>query len=416
MSRILLAWELGGALGHISKLLIVARCLRQRGHDVLFAVKDVGTARLLLDDEDFGYVQSPLSLRQERVLREPAGFADILAGAGFAEPDVLQGLVRAWHNLFHIYRPDVVLSQYAPSAQLAARLAGLPCPRLNIGFECPPDVAPFPCFRPWLRLTKDQLLKKEESVLNSINSVCVRHGAPSFPVLQAALKSDITLLATLPELDHYGVRRGGRYTGPLFITDDGEETQWPEGGAFRIFVYLRGGPEAPSVLEALETSGASVVAFIPGIDGKLPDRFSNGQLRIYTSKVKLTPLLPEMDLAVTHANHGTVSAALLAGVPLLSIPTTIEQWMLSVNIERLGAGIGIKRVKVGEEFSSTLERLLTNDSYKENAKKLAMKYAGYDQGRVVERIANTIERLPNKHFRPECSEVRFIPSILRVQD
>jgi len=143
----------------------VARCLRQRGHEVLFAVKNVGTARQMLDDEEFRYVQSPLSLGQKRELRDPASFADILAEAGFAEEETLGGLVRAWQNLFHIFRPDMLLAQYAPSAQLAARLAGLPCLRLNIGFECPPEVTPLPCFRPWLRLTRTSCWQEKSRFL-----------------------------------------------------------------------------------------------------------------------------------------------------------------------------------------------------------------------------------------------------------
>jgi UDP:flavonoid glycosyltransferase YjiC (YdhE family) len=264
---------------------------------------------------------------------------------------------------------------------------------IGSGFESPPDTAPFPCFRPWLRLSEEQLLKKDEAILESVNKVCAVHGAPPFPVLQAAFRSEVTLFATLPELDHYRGRRGGRYIGPLFVVGDGLEEYWPAGGELRIFAYLNVGPEIPSVLEALEASGASVIAIIPGIDDKLLDRFSRGRFRICTAKVKLTHLLPDMDLAVTNANHGTTSIALLAGVPLLCIPITIEQWLLSVNIERLGAGTGIRRDRVADEFSTALDRTLADGCYRESAKKIALKYAGYDRQRVVERVSNTIERL-----------------------
>lgn len=392
--KILLAWELGGGLGHVSKLLQVARCLRQRKHEVLFAVKNLSTARQLLDEEDFKYLQSPLSLSQKKRHREPASFADILGGAGFSEPDTLGGLVRGWQNLFHIYQPDVLLSQYAPSAQLAGRLDGLPCLRLNTGFECPPEAAPFPCFRPWLRLTKNQLLQREQAILENINKVSVGQGAASHSSLYGALESDLTLLATLPELDHYQERQGGRYSGPLFVVDEGVEIRWSERDSPRVFVYLRPSPGTQTALSALERSGANVIAFIPGIDAKLADDFTGKGFRISTSKVKLSSLLPDMDLAVTHANHGTMAAALLAGVPMLSIPTTIEQLMLSHNLERLGIGLTVRRNKIAEEIAPALERLLTDQTIHKNTKKLSRKYAGYDQNRVAERIANSIERLP----------------------
>jgi hypothetical protein len=124
MSRILLAWELGGSFGHISIQLPVARCLRQRGHEVLFAVKDVGTARQMLDDEDFGYVQSPLSHGQLKHLREPASFADILAGAGWSSE------LRTQWNAFQI-----PLNPPLPKGDLALRKMDANQPVILLGLN-----------------------------------------------------------------------------------------------------------------------------------------------------------------------------------------------------------------------------------------------------------------------------------------
>jgi UDP:flavonoid glycosyltransferase YjiC (YdhE family) len=392
--RILLAWELGGNYGHISKLLCIARHIRQRGHQVFFVVKDTKTAGQLLDNEKFRYVQSPRSAVRAKRFRKPVSFTDILAGAGFGSPEVLDGLVLSWQEIFENMHPHVVVAQYAPVAQFAARLSGLPCLSLNNGFESPPDEAPFPCLRSHLKLTRDQLLDREAEMLQHINRISLREGHFSCNSLQEVFKSDINLLATFPEMDHYRQRRNGCYIGPISMLDNGATIRWRARSSPRIFVYLRPFPGIEAILEGLAGNGAEVIAHIPGLDDRIRALYTNTSLSIVISTIKLSEILADMDVAITHAGHGTACAVLLAGVPLLMIPTTIEQWLTSCNIEALGAGISMKRERVAETFVVALEKLLADHSYREGAKNLATKYAGYDQGRVIARIVNTIERLP----------------------
>lgn len=394
MSRILLAWELGDNYGHISALLCIARRLRQRGHQVLFAVKNVVTAGQLLDAGKFPYVQAPCSgIRQNRSFK-PVSFADIQARAGFGNAEVLGNLVRSWQEIFRNVRPDVVVGQYAPVVQFASRLSGLPCLQLNTGFEYPPDEAPYPLFRPHCRLTREQLLTREEDILKNVNNVSLREGHVSFARLQEVLKADIDLLSTFPELDHYRQRRNGKYIGTITLLDHGIETYWREEKSSRIFVYLRTCPGIGTVLEDLAASGADVIAHIPGINERLSAKYAGTSLRLTASMVRLSGLMADMDVAITHGGHGITGATMLAGVPMLMVPTTVEQGMMSSNIEHQGIGIGMKRAGSADEFRTSLTKLLTDKSYRERAGSVAKKYTGHDQERVLARIVNTIERLP----------------------
>jgi len=392
MSRILLAWELGDNYGHISILLPIARHLQQRGHEILFVVKNLVVAEQLMKSDAFRYAQCPRSTTRQTRSQKPVSFADILIGAGFGSSEMLAGLINSWHDLFDTFKPDAVVVQYAPFAQFAARLSNLPCLQINTGFESPPDVAPFPCFRPYLKVTRDQLLAKEAEILQNINKISSGQPFP-FQSLQEVLKSDIDLLVTLPEMDHYQ-RRSGNFIGPISMIDDGVTIQWSEKKSLRIFVYLRPFSGIEAILETLKRSDADVIACIPGIDDRLSASYASESFRISTSRVRLSGILTGMDLAITHAGHGTTAAAFLTGVPMLMIPTTVEQWLLSRNIEYLGIGVGIKRARIADEFPAALGRLLADHSYRGKAESIAKKYAGYDQRRVVERIANTIERLP----------------------
>ena len=393
MSRILIAWELGEAYGHISALLPLARRLRERRHEILFSVKDTGTASQILKDEGFAFIQAPLVAVARKRRQQPLSFADILAQAGYADRDTLAGLIQAWQGIFQLFNPDILVAEYAPVAQLAARLARRANLQLHTGFSLPPDIAPFPCFRPWPQPAGEKLLQREAELLQNINSVCRDQGFPEFPSLQKALKGDIDLLATLPEIDHYRRRKNGPFIGPITTTDEGLDIRWHQEKQPRIFASLKPGPGIRAVLEALRKSGADVITCIPGADGELA-AMAGRRLRICPSRVRLSGLLRSMNLAISNASHGTVAAMLMAGVPMLTIPTTMEQWMLSRCLQRLRIGIEVGQDRIADEFSPAFKRLLSDHRHRNAAMRLAQKYEGYSAGDVLERLVRTIEKLP----------------------
>jgi UDP:flavonoid glycosyltransferase YjiC (YdhE family) len=394
--KTLFVWEIGGNLGHIAKYLPLLRQLRQRGHELLFASKELELAQRLLAPEGIAHVQAPLVTRFTGRIREPASFADILAEIGFADANALAGLLSGWRNLFALYKPDVLVAEYAPAAQFAARLYGVPCLGLSTGFEHPPDVRPFPLFRPWLRLSAEDLLKKEEKLLENANTVLTRQGIAPMARLQDVLKTDLSLLTTLPELDHYGARKGASYIGPMFTLADGLTKNWVGLPGPRIFAYLRPYPELPYMLDALRDSNASVLAVVPGIGAERAATYSSERLHIFGEQLKLAPLLPDMDLAITHGGHGLAGAFLLNGVPMLTVPTNIEQYMMSGRLIQLGVGKQVTRDRVKFDFTSSIAQIVEAPSCRERARVISKKYAGYDADRMVLRVANTIERLPRQ--------------------
>lgn len=394
--KTLFAWEIGGNLGHIAKYLPLLRQLRQRGHELLFASKELELAQRLLAPEGIAHVQAPLVTRFTGRIREPASFADILAEIGFADADALAGLLSGWRTLFELFKPDVLVAEYAPAAQFAARLYGVPCLSLGTGFEHPPNVQPFPLFRPWLKLSTEALLKKEAKLLDVVNTVLTRQGIAPMSRLQDVLKTDLSLLTTLPELDHYGARKGASYIGPMFTLADGLTQDWAGLPGPRIFAYLRPYPELPYMLDALRDSNASVLAVVPGIGTERAAAYSSERVHVFEEHLKLAPLLRDMDLAITHGGHGLAGAFLLNGVPMLTVPTNIEQYMMSGRLIQLGVGKQVTRDRVKFDFTSSIAQIVEASSCREQARVISKKYAGYDADRMVLRVANTIERLPRQ--------------------
>jgi UDP:flavonoid glycosyltransferase YjiC (YdhE family) len=390
--RFLFAWEQGGRLGHLSKMLPTARILKDRGHEVLFAVKEVGTAYHILD-KGFNYIQCPIPIGLRRQHQQAVSFADVLADAGFGDVNILGGMVKSWHSVFECYKPNVILSQHAPTVILASKLFNIPCLKLSSGFESPPEFSPYPCMRPWLEQSCVQLIQAEQRLLNNINQVCSEFSTSILSHLYQVVRADISLLATIPELDHYCGRQNERYIGPLFIADEGEAVSWSGLCEQKIFAYLHPGNEMQIVLENLGRSGAEVVAYIPGLSKTLKEKYNEPKLQIFSSKINLAGLLPDMTLALHNANLGSVSATLLAGVPSLCIPTQIEQWLLGCNLERIEVGKVLRRDRLAMDFEEALGGFLNNDCYQLKAKSIAKKYVDYDQKKVVIRLANTLEKM-----------------------
>jgi UDP:flavonoid glycosyltransferase YjiC (YdhE family) len=139
-----MTWELGLNLGHLARLLPVASRLREEGHEVLVAARDLAAAARVLQFAGIPFVQAPHLTRQHQLPHRPAGYSDILRANGWGDRTTLAGLTEAWINLFGMFRPDIVLADYSPTATFAAHLRHLPYLLVGNGFELPPATAPFP--------------------------------------------------------------------------------------------------------------------------------------------------------------------------------------------------------------------------------------------------------------------------------
>ncbi|CAG9185889.1 glycosyltransferase [Cupriavidus pinatubonensis] len=84
-------------------------------------------------------------------------------------------------------------------------------------------------------------------------------------------------------------------------------------------------------------------------------------------------VLPHTALTVTHAGHGTVSASLLHGVPLVCLPNpTADQPALAAQVEALGVGCSLDgETATPEDIAAAVDEVLTDRSYASRAGALA---------------------------------------------
>jgi UDP:flavonoid glycosyltransferase YjiC (YdhE family) len=411
--RIFYAWELGMDLGHLLRFLQPALRLRERGHQVAFAVRDLSNAESTLGRHGFTLMQAPIWIAESNLRGATVSYPEIILRYGFLSYPGLKALVKAWRELFRHARPDLVLCDHSPAALLAARIVGLPYAPIGSGFFSPPQVKPLPTMRYWIEGPKERLEQADAVATRTANRVIADFGGPRLESLADLFRGDENFLCTFEELDHYPGRDPARYWGPTYETEQGLEVGWPAGDGPKVFAYLK--PryrDFAKVLDTLAKSGARVVVYAPGISRDQAKKLASDRMRISRDPVRLKSLIPESNLTICHGGPGTVTASLLAGVPLLILPTQLEQYITSRRISEMGSGLfvdlekdegkadkkqGAGRAKRGGtskiDYSALIRRLLGEKSFGDKARAFAEKYKRFNSARQAELIARRIEEL-----------------------
>jgi UDP:flavonoid glycosyltransferase YjiC (YdhE family) len=387
--RILLTWELGLNLGHLARLLAVASRLKERGHAVLIASRDLASAAHLLAPAAISFVQAPYLAHGHRLPHRAAGYSDILRAQGWGDFATLRGLTEGWNNLYRMFRPDLIVADYSPSAALAAHIASRPVLLIGNGFELPPASSPLPPFPGFSWASAEQAAASEALVIEIANRVAEQMRGARLRSLRDIVAPARALLATVPELDHYGRRDGARYIGPLLQPLEGRSLDWPEAGLpKKVFALVR--PDtahAVEILTALKSLDAAIVCVTPG--------FSNAQLTAFRAPnvlfsawlANLSRLTTSADLCISYGAEGTMLSFLFAGVPQLISPYHVETHMAGRRIESLGLGVSLRAPQTAESIRETIQSALSREDLASNARSFSAKHAAALQSAISEAVS-----------------------------
>jgi UDP:flavonoid glycosyltransferase YjiC (YdhE family) len=392
MSKILFVWELGSAYGHTTRLLATAGMLADHGHAVAIAVRELHNLPDVLADSRVEVFQSPVWLSSFKGAPEPpVNYPEILLRYGYHDAGCLHGLVQGWLGLYRNYRPDVIVASHAPTALLAARIAGVRAMTLGSCFACPPRQAPMPNMRPWMSVTEQRLAQSEVFVLGSTNRVLLKYSAPPLSVLHELFDIADNLLCTFPELDHYGERKDVNYCGPIFRTDLGEAVPWPAGADKRVFVYLKAGMrDFPAIVQTLAQMEVAAIICAPGVSEQARAHFSGGSIHISGKPVRLDHILESCDLAINTASTSTTAAMLLAGVPCLLLAEHLEQYLLAGCVAATGSAVVVKPDGPVPDYPELLPKTLADVYLPIQAARFAERHADFDPAAQQRKIAARI--------------------------
>jgi UDP:flavonoid glycosyltransferase YjiC (YdhE family) len=394
VSRIAFAWELGSSYGHVSLLLPFAKKLRQRGHEVVLVLRELQNVSRLSGDE-LPVLQAPLWIYPPTGLSEPPlNYSEILMRYGYLDAEGLAGLVSAWRSLFSLHGSDMIVADHSPTALLAARSMGLPATTLGSGFYFPPRQTPMLNMRPWLNVPRERLEHSDAAILKTMNTVLAAYKAKPLEAVNELFENEENFLCTIAELDHYPQREPVKYWGACYNLEMGQEIAWPDGAGKRVFAYLDPqNRDFSKVLEALTVPGHRAIVCAPGIPDNLRRQFESPRMIISTKPFKLIKLMKDCDLAIGNAGHAMTAGMLMAGVPLLLLPTHLERFLLATRIAALGAGVAVNPEAPSPDFTVVIRNLLDAPAYRENARLFAGKYAGFNQDEQQDHIVARIEAI-----------------------
>lgn len=379
--RFLLAWELGGGLGHLVPLAQVGAPLAAQGHELHFVLRDLSGARAALgalaDAPHVHLWQAPLWQAVLQAQQPPASYGELLFHAGYLDAARLLGLVRGWQSLLDAIAPDLLLADHAPTALLAAR--GRPMRRALIGngFFLPPAQQPMPGFREWEPVDPQRLAYTEAHALAACNTVLAGIGAAPLAALHELTAADENFLLTWPELDHYGTggqgRPGARYWGLLPARAQGVPAAWSDGDGPRLFAYLRGDyPAIDTVLQQLSRAPCRTLAHVPGASAALRQRLASDRLRFSDGAVAMDSAMAQAQAVLCHAGSGTVGTALQAGLPVLMLPMQVEQLIFARRACATGAAAMLHAGDIAARLLPALDELLADGTMRRHAQALAV--------------------------------------------
>jgi len=390
MAHVVMCWELGGDLGHVARMKPLAEVLQQRGHRVSFIVRDCLPAERLLDPGRFRWFQAPYQSEPISRSRVPTrSMAEVMHNTGFHNPRNLTGRIRAWRTFFAALEPDLLVFDHSPTALLAARGLGIPRVVLGTGFGIPPAVSPFPAF-----VAGDagpDLTASETQVTVAVNHALESLGDAPVACLADIYTAEANVFFTLRELDHYPARDAGEYWGPT-QQDTGVDPRWPSGAGKRVFAYLKPFDTLDALLATLRDAGHPTLLYLGKGTDDIRRRFEGANLAFSDRPVDLRAAVTGADLVICHSGHGTISAALRAGKPLLLLPLNMEQRMLSARVMEIGAGLAAPAL-TPEGMQQKFQRLLTEPAFTVAARAFAERYAGLEVETIPERFAALAERL-----------------------
>lgn len=385
--RILLAWELGGGLGHVSKLMLLAERLLAAGYEVWAACQNLTSAEATLGRLGVRIVQSPIWTSGYGNVPEPVNYAGILARKGWLSHEGLVGMARGWSNLVDAIMPCLIVANHAPTLLLGIRERNIPIVYADSPFGIPPRTAPFPNMRYWQGPELVPIMEAVETrVLDTANLALATLGQAPLPRLCDLFQGVDACLLGFPELDHYPERTGvANYLGPLHAETWGESPDWPDGEGKRVFVYLDPGHALfEPLLNQLARLPCRALVFAPKLPDALVIELSKPNIAVRNRPQRMSEVLQQAALVIHHAGNGVASHALKAGVPLLMLPNHLEQTLFALRVGELGAGSVLPNDL--RLLAVSVRQALEDDNRAQHARRFAALHAGHTNSTTLDAL------------------------------
>jgi UDP:flavonoid glycosyltransferase YjiC (YdhE family) len=391
-----------GDPGHAFPMIALGRALAARGHHV--TVQTWRRWQQHIEAEGLDFAPAP----EYQVFPsgpEPLDFYEAVVHATVDTRPLVREL-----------RPDVVVADILTLAPaLAAELEGRPYATL-IPHVYPHGARDFPIYSLGARMprtaTGRALWRQAQRLVDrglergrlELNETRTRLGLAPLDYVHNGISRQLALVATFPQLEyprswpaHVNV------VGPLMWEPPARDVELPSGGG-------AGGvaPDAPLVLIAPSTAQDSEhtmlraalrgladlpVRVLATYNRRLPPRAlpvpDNARV---VDWVSYSRTMPQCDLVVCHAGHGTLVRALSSGCAVVACPAVGDMNENAARLDWAGAGVRVpRRFVTPRVLRLAVERALGDPTIRQRARELAAWTRSHDAGvtatRLVEKLA-----------------------------
>ena len=400
--------------GHLNPQAALGRELQSRGHQVTFL--QIPDVELKVRSEGLNFY--PIGQETYR----PGSLAETFEQlAKLSEIEALRYSVAFCQEIAEIICRDapgaiaatgievLLVDQLEPAGETVAEGLGLPfiCVSCGQAIHRRADVPPF--FTPWLyqnswwaklrnQVAYYILDRSCQPILQVINQYRHQWKLPTYHHLYAS-NARLAHVSQQPAAFDFpcgNLPKHFHYTGP-FRNSSPRAVSFP-------YDQLTGQPLIYASLGSVQNTKSEVfhaiAAACEGLDVQLVISHGGGMAEDKVQSLPGSPLvvgyapqfelLEKASLTITHGGLNTVLDSLSHGVPLVAIPITFEQPGTGARVRWTGTGEVIPVTRLGvPKLKTAIQRVLTEDSYLENALKIKQAIA---QAGGVKRAANIIEQ------------------------
>ena len=400
-------------LAHAARPAVLARAAAARGWTPVMAI-----------DDRFEAVCPSAEWQTERIVSmTTASFLARLArGAPIHDRRGFAAAVDEDLALLERTRPSAVVGDFRLSLSISARLAGVPYLNITNAYWSP-HARPrwhVPAL-PWTRFLPGRV---GDLIFRAARPIAFRRHAHAMEavrrergladldhdLLRHYTDADVTLYADAPELvPLFDAPASHRHLGPVTWSPSiAAPAWWPEVDRSQGVIYVTLGSSGsaarlPAIVAGLAGLGLPVVVATAGapLPASMPPH------------VHLAPYLPGEAMAaasrlvVCNGGSPTSQQALLAGVPVLALPSNLDQFLNSAYLAAAGVAAWLRPERASPGSIEALARTLLHDAQiKQRCAALAPKLAAHRPGDVLADALDAVTTGPARHQRPSEPDKR----------
>jgi UDP:flavonoid glycosyltransferase YjiC (YdhE family) len=363
-----------GDPGHAFPIIALGRALSARGHDV--TVQTWTRWREDVEAEGLRFAPAP----EYRVFPSEGEPLDFYEAVAQATRDTLP-LVRDT-------RPDVVVADILTLAPaLAGEIEGVPCATL-VPHIYPPGERHFPIYSLGARLPRSAAgraaWRRAQAPFDrglelgrvELNNTRAELGLPPLEHPHGGISRELAIVATFPQLEYPRVWPPNTHVvGPLMWEPPTADVPIPPGDEPLVLIAPSTAQDAEHRLlrAALRGLAGAPVRVLATWNRRLPSRPlpvpANAQLVEWLSYART---MPECDVVVCHAGHGTLVRALASGCAVVAAPAVGDMNENAARVDWAGAGVRVPRRFVSPRpLRLAVERALYEPAIRVRARQLA---------------------------------------------